>query len=739
MFIKTIQTSDLTNYKNQIIYFTKTLTIKYEPIVEKLNDIVVSKGGTIDIEDYTSWKYYKNIQGEYHPTDTLMYINSLDTGEKVLFSKETLDAHVKTRTYYRFDTIYYTELCNRYPDQIDLIKNILYPCDDVHRAYYSKNCTILGYDKKNEYLESTEQEYLISKLQEFLTYIDTRWYYDFLKNENYFYWAFWALLWYIIPNLLYAFRVEAIKTPYAHTWHIWQYLMSKGLDDYSDALDRDQTMFLYKNIDYIMQNVGKQSTLIILVENLLSVLGVGLYGKDIEEQTVTKRDQSLLTPEYTPLRIPTLNAELSYELTAESTQTLNDRLYNSNLEVNNSNEWVNETDIKIGNALINRTATKFLELRMLNKNKKYAELFFKFMFETLIYCADLDIYNPMIEFVEPLSGTYVSLTVKEALVLLYYVQCRIYREMPVDIPTKSYYSVAFSKDHAEIPSKYKILGQIYEVESFIDLKNFLNYQKYPFIIKHAMDFSDFASSLFIDRLNQRFIATSTNDYVTRTIVSRIGKEIWLHGLKPISLSPYKTYDQWFSANNEFYEKVIQVLEGLPSNQEAYVNFNDILVNAIMPHNDLMSKYGNFTVTTNRYKRLKELLTQLTSYNIVFLDTESVTSTYLSVIGGSFDPYKVDFEDTISIVQGISVSNTDDNITDSIPQHRDYAYDISDTDINHDSIKIGFDAEFNSDMDECNSFKFDGDTVVTSQENILEDNCVHIRKYFKFKSDESLVK
>lgn len=740
MFIKSIQTSDLSNYKNQILNFTKTLTIKYEPIVEKLNDIVRSKGEDVDPHHYETWKYYLNIQGEYHSVDTLMYITSLDTGERVLFSKDMLDVHIKTKMYYRLDSVYYKELCNRYPDQIDLIKNILYPVrkENIEFAYNAKNCTLLAYDESNEYLEVSEQEYLVEKLKEFLKYLDTRWYYDFLKNEYSFYWVFWAIVWTIIPNILYAYRVNAIKTPYAHTWHIWQYLMSKGLDDYSDALNRDQTMFLYRNIDYILENVGKQSTLIILVNNLLSTLGIGLYGRDIEEQTLTKRANAMLTPEYTPIKLPTFEGEMTYDITPDTTSILNARLISSNLEVRDTNSWINDLDDRIGNSLINKTATKFLELRLLNKNKKYADVFFKFMLETLIYTVDLGIYNSMVEFVEPLSGTYVSLTVKEALILLYYSQCRVYRQMPVDIPNMTYYSSIFRKDPDPVKDKYTIHKQIYETNTFINLKNYLNYQKYPITIRHDEDFTKFATNAFLDFLNQRFIATRTNDYIVRCIASRIGDAIYLKGLRSIKLSDCKTYNEWFDSNSEFFENVITIIENSPESIDTYVNLSDLLIGALMPYNDIMKKYGNFTVTNSKYKRLKELLIQLTSYNITFLDTSSNLKTYLPVIGGSFDPYKVTFTETNTMLVSINGHDVHDIVKEHLPHSTDLSLDVYDIVNDYDNVNIMTHYEGKNIMSENISFKNDRNAVVATQKYCSVEKYKCSSKYFKFKSDESYI-
>ena len=115
-------------YESQVIQFLQSATIIFSPMAAQMNNILISSGYTVT-EDQTTWKYYLNVSGQYHPADTPMYIQSLDTQQSVMFTTELLASSPVTAAAYTIGSSYYNNLCRIYPNQIDLIKSILYPVD----------------------------------------------------------------------------------------------------------------------------------------------------------------------------------------------------------------------------------------------------------------------------------------------------------------------------------------------------------------------------------------------------------------------------------------------------------------------------------------------------------------------------------------------------------------------------------------------------------------------------------
>jgi hypothetical protein len=99
-----------------------------------------------------------------------------------------------------------------------------------------------------------------------------RWDVREFSYEEYYPITQWAALWATLPVVIIGQRVANLKTSSTHSSHIWEYLTSNGLGDYRSVLTRDQELFLYKNIQYIIKNRGKDGTLSILADHLLNTL-----------------------------------------------------------------------------------------------------------------------------------------------------------------------------------------------------------------------------------------------------------------------------------------------------------------------------------------------------------------------------------------------------------------------------------------------------------------------------------
>ena len=313
--------------------------------------------------------------------DTVMTVTSLDvtkynpeTGKHepvtIPFCLQTLHeeyapnhdpnrVHVKTLEAYRLPGKYFDNLCKRYPNQVDLIKAIVYPVKsvkissivtlpelktrlenyksgdtvaklatdeyiaDIKRRYpnkydfirkmgkdidgyrifdpsnhtftpdesykrsdarrtriaKAKNFELLAYDFDR--LDETEQTSLLEYTQEFLNIVDRRWAIDEYNFEENYAATLWSLLWSLLPVALVAKRYANIKTPYVSEQHMWDYLSSKGLGDYKGYLNTEQTLFMYKNIMYLLQHARQQKTLNILIDNILSKYGLTLKAKTV--------------------------------------------------------------------------------------------------------------------------------------------------------------------------------------------------------------------------------------------------------------------------------------------------------------------------------------------------------------------------------------------------------------------------------------------------------------------------
>ena len=286
--------------------------------------------------------------------DEMMYVTSLDTGEEIPFTLENLhgefakargwsehSVHTKTLSAYKVPGRYFDLLCERYPNQVDLIKAIVYPTpareytaqelatiaaiesgkriaadgteisidDDLiaimkaslpslsrrrrEKIVAAKNFDILSYD--DSLLEENERIEMVMHMKTFLDVVKKRWdIADFCYEDNYPQ-VLWSVVWSLLPLILVAKRYADIKTPFVHSTHLWDYLTSNGLEEYKGYLNTTQALFLYKNITYLKKHRGKQLVMNILIDNLLNE-----FNLDITAKTVVLDTSLTLKDPYTP-------------------------------------------------------------------------------------------------------------------------------------------------------------------------------------------------------------------------------------------------------------------------------------------------------------------------------------------------------------------------------------------------------------------------------------------------------
>ena len=637
----------LQQYETSVINFLQSCTIIFSPLAKQINMSLESRGIHVDEAAPDTWKYYLNVSGEYHSSDTMMTVISLDTKRKVNFTKEMLAYSPKTRVQYTIGSSYYKSLCTTYPDQTDLIKSILYPVD-IGDAISSPDFTLLGWG--DGYLEDQERDVILYELREFISYSVTRWYFPFFSYEAYYTWAFWGCFWQALPNAIFAARLKYLHTSSVNSFHIWSYLQSNGIGDYSDILTPQQALFLYRNFRYLLLNRGKQSNLIILVNRLLDTINVGLNGKTVYMNTATNAAVCAWTPEFVSREIPTNNAQSLEEAAPVSMTEMNVALINAGLEVDNDPAYVLEEQIKIGRTPINILPTKLVEIQRLGLDQKYGWLLNNFILDTVVYGITSGIYTPIVDIVDPTTKMSFSLSGKDALILYYYAVHRSIREDPVLLPTTYWPTCAFRNDVSvsSIPESFNYHGFTYPTRSYLSLEDLLNGVSYPQLtVQDPKEFSDVTANLFLILVK----------YVTYSRVegNRIALEMFLEYCKKyilqtkpytFSLDTEPDYATWFTKH-----KLTALSRDLNSNKNYTTAFDALataIMTALLPEESPVYRLYAYTnpSTENLYDRLKSLFVQLCSYNIAFLDTDRSISLWFL-----FNPvvYQItDIQDTKSL-------------------------------------------------------------------------------------------
>lgn len=615
--------SDLITYRNEVFHFLQTVTIKYSPIAELYKTSVAEKGYEEDESNPLSWKYYLNLVGEYHPTDTPMEVMSLDTQEIIPFTKASLAAHPRTAATYRPGSSEYEALCNRYPDQTDLIKNIVYPVRDAYEAYQAPDLALLRFG--DGYLEVDEQPSIIQAIKDFLKFFYDRWYLDFLNVETYFYVTNWAMLWQLLPVAIFHTRIKNIFTSEAHTFHVWEYLTSNGIGDYRDILTRRQALFLYRNMRYLQANRGKQSNLILLTDRLLKEISVGMVGKTVYQHTVDSEASARWTPEFISEPVPTLFADVITGTPPQSVSDITYRLAELGLEHDTSFDGIYQTTTKIASTTLNTLPTKLLEIKPLPMDRKYADLLANFILDTTVHMVTSNRYQKDIVHTDEVTGLTLELTAKDALALYYLCVHKAFGDDPVYLP-KAYAPMAsyrYDINKESLPTSIMYDGHRYPMTFVADVDNFIANLTYPaYTIEDDDEFTTLVARLFSVIIRQTTMVRATSDHVSCLAYKEIFNQITYQDPYDISLSDHDTYAAWFQdpAHASVYE-LTRIYDSLADARDLYNTLADtIFSHLISTDHSALQPYTQLSTTSEFYGRLKQLFIQLCSYNVLFLDT-----------------------------------------------------------------------------------------------------------------------
>lgn len=226
----------------------------------------------------------------YTKFDNVPIVHSFDTKKKIPFTFKQINSsrHRKTRATYKIPSSYYDKLIEEYAEEKDIIKNILYPVKgSLQEIYKASNYTILGCDLT--LLEQDERTSLYNAMEEKLNVIKRRWDVGNFVYENLYALSMQSKIWTILIAELLKQRVLNIRTSEVHSYHLWNYLVSKGVGDYSDVLTRKQALFLYKNFPWIDRHKGSDHNLLLLAHKLLYEHHLTVHDKVILQNTKTLR------------------------------------------------------------------------------------------------------------------------------------------------------------------------------------------------------------------------------------------------------------------------------------------------------------------------------------------------------------------------------------------------------------------------------------------------------------------
>ena len=418
-------------YHESVTKLAATLVVKDEATCQVINGRLSALGKEVLDDAPETWKYYLHLNGQYHPTDTLMKVTSMDTHEEIDFTRENMDIHRATWREYQYGSRYYNELITKYPTQDMLIHGILSPVD-MATAIAAPDHSILYFDSS---LVEGRETNLIPKLQDWITAQFVRWAQDDYRiNNSLFTAARLAILFMAMPGAIKSIRTENCHTPQVHSYHIRRYLASFGpLDQYYTQMNEFQRLYFYRNIRYIMRNNGKDEIFRELVGNVMTERNF-----PVAEYTLQQNDGNVTTdfdPQIQYMRTSINGIPSALGLDLKNTRQMLDlqrKLARSNAsEEEYAEQYIPAAAVRSLSAQVD---TKVLESNVLDMKESEPYTLAEVLLNQWIYFADLGIYKTVLTLQLPNGGESFKLSMKEAyLVYQYLYMLRLGVDM-VEIP-----------------------------------------------------------------------------------------------------------------------------------------------------------------------------------------------------------------------------------------------------------------------------------------------------------------
>lgn len=495
-------------FKSSCIKLAQTVIINHPYAGRVINKRLDQQGfgQYTNDQDKRTWKYYMNMAGIYHTYDkalihkinqekNLGLTDGIDRTKMIIrvagdegtvereFTIENISADSADDVIaleYQQGTRLYNELLEVYPDFEPLIKGILHPIplttavtasdfDVLYAAGYYRT-RLAGLKSQYGFIKGKApvyssidliepwEESLIEKIEEF-----TKTYFRQYDNRTYglindLYIASTLGIYALnLPTIIMNIRNELTKTREVNSNHVQFYLDSfLNVGQYIPYLTRNQYMYLYRNVEWLSANAGKEKVLNELNTYLLKERGIALIDYEVEHVDDSIKHTGETEIVFTRIfDDDALLIDTKREFKAQDIIELEKNISRDNT-INIPGQV--ERSIRLGKDSPNsNTKTKIIETHFTTTERTSYISKEEFLFNNWAYSAIKEEYRGIV--VVPIPGTTnrLQLTVKNALYLFLYCYARSALNVrPTFIPSFMIHHIPKTK--REVQSKEILKG-----------------------------------------------------------------------------------------------------------------------------------------------------------------------------------------------------------------------------------------------------------------------------------------
>lgn len=406
-------------YIKNTIAFARTIVIKCNDIALLDNRLMEQHYGLVPGVDPARWRYYMNLNGEYHVTDEKMFVQSLDNGDTIEFTKFNLDIHLATKRAYREGSYYYTRLVEKYPAQSILINGVINPIPQSE-SVPAKDYQILRYN--TDYVQWNEYQLIPALQQHIDAMVLGSFNTEYLLTDNLMLPSLLMTLHGSLVSNILMLRKEAANTRYAHHFYIWSKLTSVGLSTvYERYIDRKQTMWLFRNIDYVLRKLGRRATFDDVLDIVLTHRRIPLSRYEAI-QTTEGMDETF---EAKPMMVSTpINLINDFGMDTRLYTVAEVLKKENTLALDNEGNYEEghaETDYLIRYGLFGEVPSKVLESNMTDTTGRNPDRLMRVLHNEWIYLTFNNLYNINIDVTDSRTGKRFRLSMTDAIILWHYL------------------------------------------------------------------------------------------------------------------------------------------------------------------------------------------------------------------------------------------------------------------------------------------------------------------------------
>ena len=470
------------NYLTELKSLVRSIVLKSSHQAEAINKNIINTYGINYVSnDYKTWRYYLNLNGQYHFTNEEMEVHVLETNTTMPLTKELLAKFKKTREELSRCQINYKKLVKRYPNNELLIKGMINPVE-MEEAYNAKDGVLLSYSKIYADINDVG---VLRKLSKYTESIYYRWFNPFyIEMEEFSIQTFLAYLYSNLYTKIDLIRMENIHTHKVHPYHM-EYFFRSHLDIDTRYLNKKSKMWLYQNLRAVMTNNGKSETFKQILDNVITPneVGVGKVNINKTKPRLINTDNNI-KPNFTTDSINQIIVNNMNEHYYIDGMTLSEV---TSIEIKNG--YIHETQYMDVNELVERVKRKIDKNNEINLETKVIHLLGKedrdilpfprlnVVLDNLFHIGSKSICDFDLKFIDPNNNITYSITMIKAIRLLGCLLLRYCNKEAEEITIAS--KSVFNDNDIDIYrlmipdySSYKYIKRLDEIRPFMNSEYF---------------------------------------------------------------------------------------------------------------------------------------------------------------------------------------------------------------------------------------------------------------------------